>query len=268
MFGPLLSFLLVTGSCLASAKLTVTSPKLSLLSDKGSVLKAEALQIGVSQLETITAGPTDTLKLSFTVTDDENSELAGVQPHQAFLRFWEEGGEEGIQPVKVASNGKGKFDLSVLRPPPSIPATSETSILNVDLILGSYTIASSTLQLFKLRLPASLPVVPHPEEVFYHPQPEIYHTFKGEQRTPRTEISGVFGVIALAPWVLLLALLSQLPIHIKPSLATAPFIVLLAAFEGLIVWYWVDLRLGQVLTYGAILSVFTAAAGKRALGSL
>lgn len=59
--------------------------------------------------ETVATGPTDTLKLSFTVVDDESD--TGVQPHQAFLRFWQEGGVEGIQPVKVAANGKAKFEL-------------------------------------------------------------------------------------------------------------------------------------------------------------
>lgn len=32
-------------------------------------------------------------------------------------------------------------------------------------------------------------------------------------------------------------------------------------------WYWVDLRLGQVLLYGAILSIPTALSGKRALAA-
>lgn len=44
-----------------------------------------------------------------------------------------------------------------------------------------------------------------------------------------------------------------------------PFLALLAAFEGLLFWYWVDLRLGQVLMYGAGLAVLTTAAGKKAL---
>lgn len=56
------------------------------------------------------AGQMDTLKLSFTVINDEDGE--GIKPHQAFLRFYDEGAnEEGIHPVKIASNGKGKFEL-------------------------------------------------------------------------------------------------------------------------------------------------------------
>jgi oligosaccharyltransferase complex subunit delta (ribophorin II) len=39
----------------------------------------------------------------------------------------------------------------------------------------------------------------------------------------------------------------------------------LTAFEALLFWYWVDLKLGQVLAYGAIAGLVTAIAGKQAL---
>lgn len=52
------------------------------------------------------------------------------------------------------------------------------------------------------------------------------------------------------------------------SLSILPFTTLLAAFELLLFWYWIELKLGQVLLYGAILSVPTALAGKQALASM
>lgn len=55
-------------------------------------------------------GPKDTLKLSFHVVDKDSGN--GVQPHQTFLRFYDEkANEEGIQPVRVSLSGKAKFDL-------------------------------------------------------------------------------------------------------------------------------------------------------------
>jgi dolichyl-diphosphooligosaccharide---protein glycosyltransferase subunit 2 (ribophorin II) len=69
------------------------------------------LDLASAPSETLTAGTSDTLKLGFTVIDDESTDDQGVQPHQAFLRFWQEGGVEGIQPVKVSSSGKAKFEL-------------------------------------------------------------------------------------------------------------------------------------------------------------
>ena len=54
-------------------------------------------------------GPTDKLKLTFQIVDEDGK---GVQPHQTFLRFYDEvTGEEGIQPVKVTPGGKAKFEL-------------------------------------------------------------------------------------------------------------------------------------------------------------
>ena len=52
---------------------------------------------------------TDTLKLTFQIVDEDGK---GVQPHQTFIRFYDEvTGEEGIQPVKVTSGGKAKLEL-------------------------------------------------------------------------------------------------------------------------------------------------------------
>lgn len=63
----------------------------------------------------LSLGPKDVLKVTFQVVDEEGK---GVQPHQTFLRFYDEvSGEEGVQPVKVTAGGKAKFELvsTVLR---------------------------------------------------------------------------------------------------------------------------------------------------------
>lgn len=73
------------------------------------------LEVGSSSLLSVDVGKTDIFKLSFTVIDDENAD-DGIQPHQAFLRFYSPSGEEGIQPVKISSSGKGKFELVCIHP--------------------------------------------------------------------------------------------------------------------------------------------------------
>lgn len=55
----------------------------------------------------------------------------------------------------------------------------------------------------------------------------------------------------------------SVPHLLSPSIA--PFVATLGAFEALLFWYWVDLKLGQVLLYGGILAIPTALAGKQAL---
>jgi len=52
------------------------------------------------------------------------------------------------------------------------------------------------------------------------------------------------------------------------SLSILSFIVCLGAFEGLLFWYWVDLKLGQVLLYGAGLAIPTVFTGKAALSNI
>lgn len=42
----------------------------------------------------------------------------------------------------------------------------------------------------------------------------------------------------------------------------------LGAFEGLLIWYWVDLKLGQVLLYGGILGIVTLFTGQQALSNI
>ena len=55
-------------------------------------------------------GPQDVLRLSFQITEGDGG--TGVQPHQAFLRFYDDiSGEDGLQPVRVGTNGKGRFEL-------------------------------------------------------------------------------------------------------------------------------------------------------------
>jgi len=58
----------------------------------------------------ITLLPDETLKIAFTVFDAEIGE--NVRPHQTFLRFYDsKTGEEGIQPIKVSAQAKGRFEL-------------------------------------------------------------------------------------------------------------------------------------------------------------
>ena len=179
------------------------------------------------------------------------------------------------------------------RPPASLPPTplvqNETNPLSVSLLLGSYAHSPYSLELFDLYLPPSQSAPEHPDEKTFHPQPEIVHTFRPDQKVPSKFVSGLAALsVAVAPWLLLIGLVSEiwldcscfvelklrlpfqwsqvpisLPYVASPSIL--PFTLSLTAFEALLFWYWVDLKLGQVLAYGAVLSFTTAVAGKKAL---
>ncbi|KAF9653535.1 hypothetical protein BDM02DRAFT_3257640 [Thelephora ganbajun] len=248
-----------------AAALTLQSPKFTVSSPNGEQKRSEPISF-TKKPSPVQLGPQDVLRISFQITEKENG--AGVQPHQAFLRFYDDiSGEDGVQPIRVATSGKAKFELNMARPPRSLPPTSPDSTLKVSLIVGSFVHTPLTVDLFDLIVPASQPVAPHPEEVRYHPQPAIEHTFRPEQKTPPAFISAVFSVLVLAPWVVLVGLWSQLspkvPHLFSPKIV--PFTATLGAFEVLLFLYWLDLKLGQVLLYGAGLGIVAVLTGKTAL---
>jgi len=246
------------------AKLSFKSGKASVASTSGSVSSTLSLEPGEG-FQLVKVLSDESLKLAFTVFDD--AENVDVQPHQTFLRFWDpETDEEGTIPVKVSKDGKARFSLNMRRPPPGLPP-SGANPLKVSLILGSFTHESATYDLFDLSIPPSAPVAPHPEEYKFHHQPEIFHTFRPEQKVPNKVISIMFMGATLSPWLVLAVFLPQIGVSVIPNARTIPFLLLLAAFEGLLFTYWVKLRLGDVLLYGSVLAIATAIAGKNALSA-
>lgn len=165
--------------------------------------------------------------MTFQVIDKASGQ--GVQPHQTFLRFYDEKtGEEGIKPVLVTNGGKAKFELvgvlpalkylwvlnycliqNMAKPPLSIPPTASAP-LKVTLILGSPSHSPLKVELFDLHIPASHPAPQHPDEASYHPLPLIEHTFRPDQKLPPKPVSAIFTGLTFAPWVVLLGLVSRL----------------------------------------------------------
>ncbi|KAI0823000.1 oligosaccharyl transferase delta subunit [Trametes gibbosa] len=251
-----------------AATLTLQSPRFTISASDASQLRSEPISLAHKPSPALSLGSSDVLKLTFQVVDKEDGK--GVQPHQTFLRFYDAvTGEEGIQPVKVTPGGKAKFELNMARPPTSLPPTTSDP-LKVSLYLGSFVHPPVQYELFDLALPPSHSPSPHADEASFHVRPEIHHTFRPDQKLPPKVISAFFAVLLAAPWFVLLGMWShirpQVPHLFSPNIF--PFIATLAAFEGLLVWYWVALRLGQVLLYGAILAIPTAFTGQRALAAL
>ncbi|KAG6819562.1 hypothetical protein H0H93_010727 [Arthromyces matolae] len=266
MFSLPIVALLIAGA--QAAVLTLQSPKVVVSSSSGSQLLSETLSLNRPLSTPVSLEKDTTLKLTFQVVEKDSGN--GVQPHQTFLRFYDEkSGEEGIQPVRVTPGGKAKFELNMAKPPLSLPPTADTP-LKVTLIIGSPIHTPFKVELFDLVVPASQPAPVHPNEQTFHPLPEIHHTFRPEPKLPPRPISLLFSAVVLAPWAVLFVLWSQVSIRVPHLFSTSilPFILTLGAFEGLLVWYWVDLKLGQVLGYGAVLGVVTILTGKQALSKI
>ncbi|KZT60929.1 hypothetical protein CALCODRAFT_480321 [Calocera cornea HHB12733] len=258
---------LVAIAGLSNADLQVKSLKFSVQTPSSDIITADTLTPNSSEPPTLVLSNADTFKLSFTVEDEKGN---GVQPVQSMLRVWdEESGEDGLLPFKVSATGKGRFELNMRRPPPQLPPTPTATPLNVTLLLALPPHAPLSLHLLQLQLPLSEPAPIHPEDHLYHPQPELFHTFRPDERVPPRVVSLLGAGAVGAPWLVLLLLLGNL----RPSLsfASSPklllFLTTLAAFEGLLVTYWVQLNLGQVLLYGAALGSLTVIAGVSALNA-
>ncbi|KAJ3516740.1 hypothetical protein NLJ89_g940 [Agrocybe chaxingu] len=90
--------------------LTLQSPRFVVSDSTGSQLRSEPISLAHKASIPVQLGPKDTLRLSFQIVDKETGK--GFQPHQTFLRFYDEkADEEGVQPVRVTAGGKVKFDL-------------------------------------------------------------------------------------------------------------------------------------------------------------
>lgn len=80
----------------------------------------------------VTLGPSEILRISFTVLDKNTGK--GVVPHQTFLRLYDPAThEEGVHPIKVNSGGKGKID---------IVRTLGVTLLYLHCFFGTYTTMS------------------------------------------------------------------------------------------------------------------------------
>ncbi|KAI0035431.1 oligosaccharyl transferase delta subunit [Vararia minispora EC-137] len=265
---PSLSLPLLAAVAAQAAQLALQAPRVTVAAVDGSQLLSEQIPLGHALPAPVALGPKDSLKLTFQVVQSGSQEP--VQPHQTFIHFYDETtGEEGVQPVKVNANGKAKFELNMARPPSSLPPTGDTP-LKVSLFLGSFVHDPAKYDLFDLAIPGSAPVAQHPEAELFRPRAAIYHTFRPEPKIPPVAISGIFTCAVLAPWLALLGLWAAVrptvPHLFSPNILS--FSMSLAGMEGLLLWYWFELRLGQVLLYGALMAIPTFFTGKSALASI
>jgi len=264
----LVASLLLLAASIHAKVLTLQSPRLNVLDSKGQQIRSEPLSLAHKAKNAITLNTTDTLKITFQVVDKDSGE--GIQPHQTFLRFYDPTtDEEGIQPIRVSPGGKAKFELSMARPPTSLPPTGDAP-LDVSLFIGKPDYTPVAAGLFDLHVPASQPPPVHPDEASFHPLPEIHHAFRPDQKLPPKFVSAVFSAFVVAPWALLLGLWSQVSPRLTHAFSPSivPFVLSIGAYEVLIFYYWVNLKLGQVLLYGGFLAIVTLFTGKHALRSI
>lgn len=129
-----LLWLLASPLLVFASQITLQSPRVVVLSEDGGAVRSETcvalssfafstltlrytplfyhyrLSLQTKLEPHVTVGPSETLRISFTVLDKDSGK--SVVPHQTFLRLYDPATlEEGVHPVKVGAGGKGKIDI-------------------------------------------------------------------------------------------------------------------------------------------------------------
>ncbi|GAA5862044.1 hypothetical protein JCM1840_006918 [Sporobolomyces johnsonii] len=282
----LLALVATAAAHLASAALLVKDAKLSVIDSVGAsaVASTSFSSDAPKPLPLTPLAPTDTLKLTFTVTDDQGQP---IQPHQAMISWQPLDPDERNQPgrdhmsvVKVRSGGKARWELDLARAPPSLLSLSR-SHLTATLLLGTRNHPGLALPLgtFTLAPSLSLPFPYPPDDDLpkhwevekYAPQPEIHWTFKPKEKQINALVALAGLGLVLAPWLIFLAVIAYLRPTLsltRPSPTQALFLLSIAAFEALFVVYWLGLQLIPTLPYFGALALWTAWIGRRALGEM
>ncbi|GAA5980193.1 hypothetical protein JCM5350_000866 [Sporobolomyces pararoseus] len=289
MLRPLVYLTVAVCAQLAAATLSVSQGKLSLIDSVASSASHTSTFSSESKpsppLRDVILSSTDTIKLSFQVTDAETSQP--VQPQQAVVswqpvdeREKKEHGRQFAAVVKVRSNGKARWELDLARAPTSFLSLSKSPI-SLTLLLGSTKHEGLSLSLGTFQLSSNLALsFPYPpnedlpahwEVQKYSEQPRIDWTFKTGEKKVGTVVSVLGLGMVLAPWVVLLSVFSYLRPSLclrSPTASQSILILSIISFEALFVVYWVKLRLIPTLPYFALLSGVVVLSGKRALGEM
>ncbi|KAB8336922.1 hypothetical protein FH972_021227 [Carpinus fangiana] len=222
----------------------------------------------------LTLAPSDTLKLSLTLT----SASRPSRPHQAFLTLSDPATAlEDAFPLDVKESGKATLSLAHKDIPLQLLAAAA---LDARIVLGSFgSAAPLAAPVFTLAPAGNSDGTPSaaqtavPAAPRYGKLPDLHHTFRDEPRSPPAFITILFAgavfaslPVLLGVWLTLGANLAHLGEAIgKAPVAYAAFLGSVIGMEGVFAAYYVSWTLFQVLPAIAVLGVVGVVSGSRAL---
>ncbi|KAG0335620.1 hypothetical protein BG004_008383, partial [Podila humilis] len=182
-----------------SSSWQVADINLSVVARDGTKKAEHTLVYPKAISESLTAGATDHLKLSFKL---ENKE----RPHQAMIRF--ESKDANADQIMVAASvkkasGKGRFELDFAKSNKKFQYG--TRKYDMTLLIGGPAVEESLqypLGEIEVQGPTTNPKI-RPSRVEYQSQKEIHHQFRADQKLINVAISGFFSLLVLAPFVVL-----------------------------------------------------------------
>ncbi|WWC58553.1 uncharacterized protein I303_101096 [Kwoniella dejecticola CBS 10117] len=269
--------LVAASSVLAKGSIGIKQGKVAVTSPDGLGDATYTLKEPTPLPSPIALSEGSTFKLSFSVIDTATGE--GVFPQQAHLLFEDPKGDDVTLPVTVKSNGKAQLTINTAKPHPSLLSTHGS--FHLTLLLSSLdSLTPLSYPLGELSLPSSIltplarkrhDLPPRQGDPAFHPQQEIFHTFKEDPKTVGWTLSIIGTVVTLAPWTVLLGLLGKLSPSLSfqtPPTSSYVFLLVLAALEALIFVYWLKLKLYHLLPAFLGLSVVATWTGIIALREL
>jgi oligosaccharyltransferase complex subunit delta (ribophorin II) len=242
-------------------------------SGAGSAFK-DKLSDHVPLAKAVTLGPTDTLKIVLTATEDGKPK----RPHQAFLLLRDQDtGLEATFPFTVKETGKGKVDFQQKDLPIQLLRSSQP--LRATLLLASFGSSQAfSNHVFNLdvKLDTNLPLPTYDKPLRYGQRPEIHHIFKDDPKSGPVIIS-VFFVLAvlaslpalLGAWLYLGANLD----HLSKAIGAAPishslFFGSVLSMEGIFFLYYTSWNLFQVLPVAGVVGLVAFLSGSKALSEV
>ncbi|KAK8865864.1 hypothetical protein IAR55_001012 [Kwoniella newhampshirensis] len=268
---------LSTTAVSAKGALGIKAGKVSVTSSDGISDASYTLKEPAPLPNPITLTESSIFKLAFTVIDTTTGEA--VYPQQAHLLLEDPKGDDVTLPLSVKGNGKAQITINTAKPHPALLTTHGK--FQITLLLSALdSLTPLAYPLGELTLPDSIlkplprkrhDLPPRQGEPAFQAEQEIVHTFKEEEKTVGWTKSGAGVIITLAPWALLLGLLSNIFPSLNfqsPPVSSYIFLLVLAAIETLIFVYWVGLKLYQLLPPLIALFVIAAYTGMVALREL
>ncbi|KAG0023385.1 hypothetical protein BGZ81_008149 [Podila clonocystis] len=269
LFATILGLSAVLSATAGPTSWRVEDIHLSIIAKDGTKKQEHTLEYPYA-IENVSAGPTDSLKFSFKVLNTE-------RPHQAMLIFQsqDEHGDEVMVATSVKSSGKGRVELNFARASPKFKYG--TRKYSMTFLMGGPKVDEPfryTLGHIQIEGPDTNPPV-RPVQVDYKSLPEIAHQFRPEQKLINRAVSGLFSLLALAPFAVLFGLWSQLGLRFEPlkALAHRPadlitavvFFGSLVGIELVFYSYWTHVTLFPVLQYVGVLTVIALVSGRSVL---
>ncbi|CAJ0610439.1 unnamed protein product [Cylicocyclus nassatus] len=217
------------------------------------------------------ADVTKRIQATFSVKQKSKSGL--IQPHQAFILFKHENGDEVYYTADAQKDGKYIADINLAKSHKDFEGLSGK--YTAYLIIGDARIRTPLSWAFA-DFTVTVPPVAKKEEpkshrVDYQPKPEIKHVFRKPEKRPSAFVSDTFTFFCLAPLLLLLILWLRIGLNftnMPASIWTLLFHLGLMALFALYFIFWLRLNMFTTLKYLAGIAAFTFLAGNRVLRAI